>query len=97
MIFIDSRSDEGAMYCRLMKVRRQGFYEHLRTKDRPYKYEALVKAIMKIIAEDEYNDTYGKNRMYQALKLKSSENFKFPCRGTVCKVMRNNHLNVPTK
>lgn len=73
MIFIDSRTDggkikgKGAMYCRLMKVSRQGFYDYLRTKDRPYKYEALVKALRKIIAEDEYNDTYGKNRMYQAL------------------------------
>ena len=88
MIFIDSRTDGGkikgkvAIYCRLMEVSRQGFYEHLRTKDKPYKYEALVKAIREIIEEDEYNDTYGRNRMYQALKLKLSECFKLPCRET---------------
>ena len=103
MIFIDSRTDGGkikgkvAIYCRLMEVSRQGFYEHLRTKDKPYKYEALVKAIREIIEEDEYNDTYGRNRMYQALKLKLSECFKLPCRETVRKVMRENHLSVPTK
>ena len=55
MIFIDSRTDGGkikgkvAIYCRLMEVSRQGFYEHLRTKDKPYKYEALVKAIREIV------------------------------------------------
>lgn len=103
MIFIDSRTDGGkikgkvAMYCRLMEVSRQGFYEHLRKKDIPYKYEALVNTIRKIIEEDEYNDTYGRNRMYQALKLKSSENFKLPCRETVRKVMRENNLSVPTR
>ena len=103
MIFVDSRTDGGkikgkvAMYCRLMKVSRQGFYDHLRKKDRPYKYEALVNAIRKIIEEDEYNDTYGRNRMYQALKLKSPDGVKLPCRQTVRKVMRDNHLSVPTK
>ena len=44
MIFIDSKTDGGkikgklALYCRLMEVSRQGFYDYLHTKDKPYKY-----------------------------------------------------------
>ena len=40
-----------------------------------------------IIAEDECNDTYGRERMYMALKLKAPEGVKIPCEGTVRKVM----------
>ena len=103
MIFIDSRTDGGknkgkvAMYCRLMEVSRQGFYYYLLKKDRPYKYEALVNAIREIISEDEYNDTYGRIRMYQALKLRAPEGVHIPCRETVRKVMRANNLSVPTR
>ena len=103
MIFIDSRTDGGknkgkvAMYCRLMEVSRQGFYYYLLKKDRPYKYEALVNAIREIISEDEYNDTYGRIRMYQALKLRAPEGVHIPCRETVRKVMRENNLSVPTR
>ena len=103
MIFIDSKTDGGkikgklALYCRLMEVSRQGFYDYLRTKDKPYKYASLVKAIKEIIEEDEYNDTYGRIRMYQALKLKQPKGVKIPCRATVRKVMKENHLTVPTR
>ena len=82
MIFIDSKTDGGkikgklALYCRLMEVSRQGFYDYLHTKDKPYKYASLVKAIKEIIEEDEYNDTYGRIRMYQALMLKQSKGGK---------------------
>ena len=103
MIFIDSKTDGGkikgklALYCRLMEVSRQGFYDYLHTKDKPYKYALLVKAIKEIIEEDEYNDTYGRIRMYQALMLKQPEGVKIPCRATVRKVMKENHLTVPTR
>ena len=103
MIFIDSKTDGGkikgklALYCRLMEVSRQGFYDYLHTKDKPYKYASLVKAIKEIIEEDEYNDTYGRIRMYQALKLKQPKGVKIPCRATVRKVMKENHLTVPTR
>uniref|UniRef100_UPI00292CCA34 IS3 family transposase n=1 Tax=uncultured Ruminococcus sp. TaxID=165186 RepID=UPI00292CCA34 len=86
-----------ALYCRLMEVSRQGFYDYLHTKDKPYKYASLVKAIKEIIEEDEYNDTYGRIRMYQALKLKQPKGVKIPCRATVRKVMKENHLTVPTR
>ena len=103
MKFIDSKIDGGiikgktALYCKLMEVSRQGFYDYLRAKNRPYKYEALVKEIAAIISEDEYNDTYGRIRMYQALKLRASEGVHIPCRETVRKVMRENNLSVPTR
>ena len=103
MIFIDNKTDGGkikgklALYCRLMEVSRQGFYDYLHTKDKPYKYASLVKAIKEIIEEDEYNDTYGRIRMYQALKLKQPKGVKIPCRATVRKVMKENHLTVPTR
>ena len=103
MIFIDSKTDGGkikgklALYCRLMEVSRQGFYDYLHTKDKPYKYASLVKAIKEIIEEDEYNDTYGRIRMYPALKLKQPKGVKIPCRATVRKVMKENHLTVPTR
>ena len=103
MIFIDNKTDGGkikgklALYCRLMEVSRQGFYDYLRTKDRPYKYASLVEVIQKIIKEDEYNDTYGRIRIYQALKLKQPEGVIIPCRATVRKVMKENNLTVPTR
>ena len=103
MIFIDNKTDGGkikgklALYCRLMEVSRQGFYDYLRTKDRPYKYASLVKAIKEIIEEDEYNDTYGRIRIYQALKLKQPKGVIIPCEATVRKVMKENHLTVPTR
>ena len=103
MIFIDSKTDGGkikgklALYCRLMEVSRQGFYDYLQSKNKPYKYAALVDAINEIIKEDEYNDTYGRIRMYQALMLKQPKGVKIPCRATVRKVMKENHLTIPTR
>lgn len=48
-----------SFYCRVLHVSRQGFYEYLAKKDRPWKYQLLVEAMMEILVEDEYNDTYG--------------------------------------
>ena len=50
-----------------MEVSRQGFYEYLKNKDKPWKYEELAAKITEIREEDEYNDTYGRVRMYEAL------------------------------
>ena len=46
--------------------------------------------MMKIHNEDKYNDTYGRERMYMALKLKKEAgkiSTDIPCEGTVRKVM----------
>ena len=53
-------------------------------------YQALVEEMMKIHNEDEYNDTYGRNRMYMALKMKKELGeitIDIPCEATVRKVM----------
>lgn len=103
MKFIDDKTEGGqvkgkiAVCCRVLDVSRQGFYDYLQSKNKPYKYAALVDAINEIIEEDEYNDTYGRIRMYQALVLKQPKGVKIPCRETVRKVMRENNLKVPKK
>ena len=76
------------MYCRVLRVSRQAFYAYLENKDKPWKYEELVKVMEEIIAEDECNDTYGRERMYMALKLKAPVEIKIPCEGTVRKIMQ---------
>ena len=93
MKFIAIKTDDGrikgklSMYCKILNVSRQGFYKYLSNKDRPWKYEALAEAIMDILKEDEYNDTYGRRRMYQALLLKKPEGVDIPSERTVYRVM----------
>ena len=48
---------------------------------------------MEILAEDKYNDTYGRIRMYQALILKQPENVDIPSERTVYRVMEELGLN----
>ena len=93
MKFIDLKTEGGvntgkiAFYCRMLQVSRQGFYSYLKTKDKPWKYQALADAMLEIHREDECNDTYGRIRMYQALKLRSPEGVKIPSERTVYRVM----------
>ena len=66
MKFIALKTKDGtergkiAFYCRVLDVTRQGFYDYLKNRDKPWKYEALAAEMMEIIDEDECNDTYGK-------------------------------------
>ena len=76
-----------SFYCRLLHVTRQGFYQYLVSKDRPWKYQGLADAMMQIHAEDECNDTYGRIRMYQALKIKQPEGIHVPSERTVYRIM----------
>lgn len=62
-----------AFYCKALDVSRQGFYNYLKYKDKPWKYEALAAMMIEIREEDEYNDTYGRVRMREALLLKKEE------------------------
>ena len=72
MMFLAIKPEDGAIkgkisfYCRMLKVTRQGFYKYLAGKDRPWKYQQLADAMRTVVSEDEYNDTYGRIRMYQA-------------------------------
>lgn len=76
-----------SFYCRVLHVSRQGFYQYLANKERPWKYQSLADAMLEILSEAECNDTYGRIRMYQALNLKQPENVKIPSERTVYRIM----------
>ncbi len=92
MKFIAIKTDDGtikgkiAFYCGTLNVTRQGFYWYLKHRNIPWKYEDLAEKIRTIEAEDECNNTYGRCRMYQALKLKYP-NEDIPCERTVYRIM----------
>ncbi len=77
-----------AIYCRVLKVSRQGYYKYLSRKDLPWKYQELAQAMQTIQEEDVYNDMYGRKRMYQALLLKRPEGVTIPSERTVYRVMK---------
>ena len=76
-----------------MNVSRQAFNKYLKSKDAPWKYQALADAMLDIVSEDECNDTYGRIRMYQALQLKLPEGVHIPGERTVYRVMEEIGLN----
>ena len=76
-----------AFYCRVLEVTRQGFYDYLKNRDKPWKYESLAAEMMDIIDEDECNDTYGRERMHKALLLKHPDGEGVPSESTVYRVM----------
>ena len=73
-------------YCDALKVSRQGFYWYLRHRDDPWKYEGIAEKMRTILSEDECNDTYGRCRMYEALKLKYPQD-DIPSERTVYRIM----------
>ena len=102
-INVSIKTDDGrikgkiSFYCKVLHVSRQAFNKFLKTKDTPWKYQALADAMLDICSEDECNDTYGRIRMYQALQLKQPEGvYIFPVR-TVYRVMAEIGLNHKTK
>jgi putative transposase len=73
-----------------LEVTRQAFYDHLSHKNAPWKYQALADEMIKIHEEDQYNDCYGRERMYLALqqrKAAGKTDIDIPCEATVRKVM----------
>lgn len=94
MKFIAIKTEDGsvkgklAFYCRILDVSRQGFYQYLANRNKPWKYQTLVDAMLKIRAEDVCNDTYGRVRMLQALTLKQPEGVHIPSERTVHRVMK---------
>lgn len=79
-----------------MEASRQAFYDYLECKNKPWKYQNLADAMMKIHAEDECNADYGRVRMYQALAYRQEigefTDIHVPCEGTVRKVMEEINL-----
>ena len=92
-MFIAIKTDDGrikgkiSFYCKVLHVSRQAFNKFLKTKDAPWKYQALADAMIDICNQDECNDTYGRMRMYQALQLKQPEGVHIPSERTVYRVM----------
>ena len=76
-----------AMYCRVLEVSRQGYYQYLARQNRPWKYQGLAEAMQEIHEEDVCNDRYGRKRMHQALLLKQPEGVTIPSERTVYRVM----------
>lgn len=99
MKFITSKIADGSnkgklsLYCRILHVSRQGVYKYLQVKDRPWKYQPLVDAMMAILDEDECNDTYGRIRMRDALLLNQPENIEIPSERTIYRVMEEAGLS----
>ena len=64
MKFIALKTKDGtergktSFYCRVLDVTRQGFYDYLKNRDKPWKYKTPAAEMMEIIDEDECNDTY---------------------------------------
>ena len=91
-MFIAIKTDDGkikgkiSFYCKALHVSRQAFNKYLKTKDAPWKYQALADAMLDICNEDECNDTYERCRMNQALKLKYP-NEDVPSERTVYRIM----------
>jgi transposase InsO family protein len=101
MKFIAMKTDKGAIrgkilfYCRILKVTRQGFYYYLGSLLNPYKYENLVALMIKIIDEDECNDTYGSKRMRESLILNqeiTGSDLIIPSQRTIARIMKQNGL-----
>lgn len=80
-----------AFYCKALEVSRQVFYEYLKNKDEPWKYEELAAKMTEIREEDECNDTYGRVRMRKALLLRKEwEGLKIeiPKERTIYRIMQ---------
>ena len=92
-MFIALKTEDGrikgkiAFYCHILGVSRQGFYKYLANKERPWKYQDLADVMRAICSEDEYNDTYGRIRMYQALLFRQPEGIHIPSERTVYRIM----------
>lgn len=93
-MFLAIKTEDGrikgkiSFYCKTLNVTRQGFYHYLKTKDLPWKYQSLADAMLDICSEDEWNDTYGRIRMHQALQQKQPYGIPIPSERTVYHVMK---------
>ena len=101
-MYIAIRTDDGrnigkiSFYCSTLQVSRQAFYDYLERKGKPWKYQPLADAMLKIHDEDEENADYGRVRMYQALTYRQEigefTDVHLPCEATVRKVMEEINL-----
>jgi transposase InsO family protein len=77
--------------CQVLHVTKQGYYQWLRTRNKPYKYAALLALILKVLAEDVENKVnYGARRVF--LRLKQAEYGYSGSYSTVYRVMKANGM-----
>jgi transposase InsO family protein len=77
--------------CQALSVTKQGYYQWLRTRNKPYKYAELLAMIIKVLAEDPENKgNYGARRVF--LRLKQAEYGYSGSYSTVYRVMKSNGL-----
>lgn len=94
MKFIALKTEDGkkkgriAFCCKMLGVSRQGFYRYLVNRNRPWKYQRLAEIMREICSEDQCNDTYGRMRMYQALRMKKPDGVEIPGEKTVYRIMK---------
>ena len=81
-----------SLYCRALKVTRQGFYKYLRNREKPWKYADVAEMILKLLASDEYNASYGRKRIYKALLLYAPPDMEIPSERTVYRIMQRTGL-----
>lgn len=84
-----AKKPEIALYSRVLGVTPQGYAKYRESLLRPYKYAELLASMKAILAEDAFNKTYGKRRMYEKLQL--DYDCPYSC-NTVAKVMREHGL-----
>ena len=54
----------------MLEVSRSGYYKHVERKKRPDKNAVILAVMYEILAEDEENSNYGKERMRDALRAR---------------------------
>lgn len=74
-----------------MYVTKQGYYQWLRSQDKPYKYAGLLAMIKKVLAEEPENkENYGARRVF--IRLKQADYEYTGSYSTVYRVMKSNGL-----
>ena len=76
MNYIAYRTDDGKnvgkirFYCKALEVSRQAFYDYLKRKEQPWKYQPLADAMLKIHAADIVLSPGQKTEHYKMEELK---------------------------
>lgn len=56
----------------MLSVTRQGYVKYKESLDKPDKHTDVLAKIEEILEEDEFNDKYGRQRLYEALRNKGA-------------------------
>ena len=79
--------------CGMLEVSRSGYYKHVERKKRPEKDAVILAEMLEILAEDEENSNYGKERMRDALRARGVKCSRVRC----ANIMDKNGLRASKK